>query len=367
MAFQGAVKYPSDLTQDGGPHEKWILLEARSGRHIARDGFVQESAEEVDRTLAAEALYLPTDALKSAMTVGYKDIDLGMAAGKAIETAARTGALQAPTRGGPGMNIDHLKQQVTPILKAGGAAVVGGAVHTALGVLEGLGRTATVGDPRGVIEVIAGGAVNPRTDTAFDAMQYRTHEFTFNLIPRDREEADNIDAILNILHYYSLPSYGDNTSVWNFMIGYPYEFVITMFNQTHLNKIERSVLTGLTVDHAGGDRIAFARESDNRTDYYPAATTLTLSFKEVRLLGRDSKVIFRGGGVGTGAPGIEGDPRDGILDNELTGEPTTVYQDQFDEQRRETNTEFNRRAFSGLEKPTPRASDAGFPWFPWSK
>ena len=78
------------------------------------------------------------------------------------------------------------------------------------------------------------------------------------------------------------------------MIGYPYEFVITMFNETHINKIERSVLTGLRVDHAGGDRIAFAG------NYYPAATTLSLSFKEVRLLGRDSEVILRGGRVGIG-------------------------------------------------------------------
>ena len=365
MSFQRAVKYPRDLTAP--PHEKWILLEAKSGRHIARDGFVGEAGDDPDRTLAAVALYLPTDALKSAMTVGYKDIDLGMAAGKAIERAAREGSLRAPTRGGPGMNIDHLKGQVTGIA---GHAIAGAGVQLGLEKLESIGRLAKIDNPRAVAEVIAGGAVNPRTATAFDAMQYRTHEFTFNLIPRDKEEADNIDAILNILHYYSLPSYGDNTSEWNFMIGYPYEFVITMFNETHINKIERSVLTGLVVDHAGGDRIAFAMDRDNRQmapEYYPAATTLTLSFKEVRLLGRDSKVIFRGGGVGTGAPGIEGDPRDGILDNELTGEPTTVYQDQFDEQRRETNTEFNRRTFSGLVKPTPRASDAGFPWFPWSK
>ena len=352
MPFQGAVKYPSDLTQGGGPHEKWIMFEAKSGRHIARDGFVGEDVPEgndPDRTLATVALYLPTDALKSAHTVGYKDIDLGMAAGKAIETAARTGALQAPTRGGPGMNIDHLKNQVTPILEAGGAAVVGGAVDTALGMLEGLGRLATIGDPRGVIEVIAGGAVNPRTDTAFDAMQYRTHEFTFNLIPRDREEADNIDAILNILHYYSLPSYGDNTSLWNFMIGYPYEFVITMFNQTHLNKIERSVLTGLVVDHAGGDRIAFAMDRDNRQmapEYYPAATTLTLSFKEVRLLGRDSDVIFRGHpGQDARHPGIGDDPREGTLDNPLTEtKPLTTPIN-------ETRAERQRRTFAPIVLP----------------
>ena len=120
------------------------------------------------------------------MAVGYKDIDLGMAAGKAIERAARGGALRAPTRGTPGLNIDHLKQQVGAVIPALGHAIVGGVVQTALGKLEELGRLATVDNPRGVIEVIAGGAVNPRTDTAFDAMQYRTHEFTFNLIPLDK-------------------------------------------------------------------------------------------------------------------------------------------------------------------------------------
>jgi hypothetical protein len=255
------------------------------------------------------ALYLPTDALKSSMTVGYKDIDLGMAAGKAIEAATtRQGSLREPTSGGGGgLSIDNLKS-----LAAGGThGAAGAATKFALGAIESIGSKILIDDPRGTIEVIAGKTVNPRTDTAFDAMQYRTHEFTFNLIPRDKPEADNIDKILNILHYYSLPSYGDNTSMRNFMIGYPYEFVITMFNETHINKIERSVLTGLQVDHAGGDRIAFA------TDYYPAATTLSLSFKEVRLLGRDSEVIFRGGGVGRNAPGIGDDPRLGNTDTKL--------------------------------------------------
>ena len=301
--LQGAIKYPSDLTTP--PHEKWILLEAKSGRHIARDGFVFE-ANGVDSTLAAVALYLPTDALKSAMTVGYKDVDLGMAAGKAIEAATkRGGTLRAPTQqGGGGFSIDKLKNTL-------GQLAVGAATQFAANKLEGLAAS-VIDNPRGVAEIVAGGAVNPRTDTAFDAMQYRTHEFTFNLIPRTKEEADNIDAILNILHFYSLPSYGDNTGM-NFMIGYPYEFVITMFNETHINKIERSVLTGLAVDHAGGDRIAFAK------GYYPAATTLSLSFKEVRLLGRDSHVIFRGGGVGTNAPGIGEDLHgNGIADE---GEP----------------------------------------------
>jgi hypothetical protein len=286
--FRRAYKYPANLTTP--PHEKWILLEAKAGRHIARDGFIAGAPgedSEPDRTLAAVALYLPSDALKSAMSVNYIDIDLGMAAGKAIEDATqRQGTLRAPTQtSGAGFNIETLMASL-------GGLVEGAVTQKALDAVTGLAG-AVIDAPKEAGEIIAGGAVNPRKDTAFSEMQYRTHEFTFNLIPRDEGEADNIDAILNILHYYSLPSYGDGT-LGNFMIGYPYEFVITMFDETHINKIERSVLTGMMVDHAGGDRVAFA------TGYYPAATTLVLSFKEVRLLGRDSEVIFRGGGEGIG-------------------------------------------------------------------
>ena len=273
------AKYPAELGI--APWEKWILFEAKSGRHIARNGFVQESSTVVDRTLASVALYLPTDALKSSMTVAYKTADYGAAAGLAIESATQNqGSLRAPTSGFGGGSL-------TESLIKGFAGAVEGAVQQKLakGVTDLAQQAADI--PPEAFEAAKGGAVNPRTDTMFGNVEYRTHDFTFKLIPRSKEEADAIDTILNVLHFYSLPDYGTGTG--NFFIGYPYEFVITMFKEIHINKIERSVLTSLSVDHAGGDRVAFAG------DYYPAATALTLSFKEVRLLGRDSEVIFRGG------------------------------------------------------------------------
>ena len=273
------AKYPAELGI--APWEKWILFEAKSGRHIARNGFVQESSTVVDRTLASVALYLPTDALKSSMTVAYKQADYGAAAGTAIEEATqRGGSLRAPTRGFGGGSLTE------SLIKGFGAGVVGAIKGKATTIVADAGKAAADIPPE-ALEAAKGGAVNPRTDTMFGNVEYRTHDFTFKLIPRSKEEADAIDTILNVLHFYSLPDYG--TGKGNFFIGYPYEFVITMFKEAHINKIERSVLTSLSVDHAGGDRVAFAG------DYYPAATALTLSFKEVRLLGRDSEVIFRGG------------------------------------------------------------------------
>ena len=287
------AKYPAELGI--APWEKWILFEAKSGRHIARNGFVQESGSVADRTLAAVAMYLPTDAMKSSMTVAYKQADYGAAAGTAIEEATqRGGSLRAPTSGFGGGSLTE------SLLKGFGAGVVGAVKGKAMTIVADAAKAAADIPPE-ALEAAKGGAVNPRTDTMFGNVEYRTHDFTFKLIPRSKEEANAIDTILNVLHFYSLPDYGTGTG--NFFIGYPYEFVITMFKEIHINKIERSVLTSLSVDHAGGDRVAFAG------DYYPAATTLTLSFKEVRLLGRDSEVIFRGG---AGKSTLE-DPRAGTL------------------------------------------------------
>lgn len=289
------AKYPAELGT--APWEKWILFEVRSGRHIARDGFVKESSTNIDRTVASVALYLPANAMKSSMSIGYEDISMGAAAGQAIEGMFQKGKIDEPNVGTGGGILEKLKA-------AGSAGAGAGAGLVQQAGYDALSDVASaVGAAPEVIGALAGGAVNPRTDSVFDAVSYRTHDFDFSLIPRSKTEADSIDTILNILHFYSLPSYGA-AGAGNFFIGYPYEFVITLFTQVtggghHINTIERSVLTNLNVDHAGGDRVAFV---DNRggMEYFPAATKLTLSFKETRLLGRDVNpntgkgVIYRG-------------------------------------------------------------------------
>ena len=159
-----------------------------------------------------------------------------------------------------------------------------------------------------MVQQVIGGVINPRTDLFFKSVEYRTHQFTFTLIPRTIQEAWAIDAILNIFQYYMLPSFGDdsvnaagvpNAPNDSFFIGYPYEFEISMFSQVsgsahHLNSFERSVLTDIRIDHASGNRVAFV-DSYGGNEYFPASTTLSLGFKETRLQGRDKQtVIWRG-------------------------------------------------------------------------
>ena len=292
------AKYPEQLGT--APWEKWILFEVKAGRHIARDGFVGESTTNPDRTVASVALYLPANALKSQMTVNYDDISMGAAAGQAIEGMFQKGLMSEPNVGTGGGILEKLKSA-----GAAGAGLAAGATQQ-----RGYDMLSDVAEKIGAapetIGALVGGAVNPRTDSVFESVSYRTHDFDFSLIPRTSMEAWSIDKILNILHFYSLPSYGAAGALGvagNFFIGYPYEFVITLFTQVtggshHINTIERSVLTNLSVDHAGGDRVAFVDDRGG-VEYFPAATKLTLTFKETRLLGRDVNdkgmgVIFRG-------------------------------------------------------------------------
>jgi hypothetical protein len=233
------------------------------------------------------------------MAIGYRDISMGATAGQAIETAFQKGqgVTTAATVGVGGGILDKLKS-VAEVAGATSGGFFSQAGYDFLSTLAGVIDAAPE-----TIGALAGGSVNPRTDSVFDAVSYRTHDFDFMLIPRSKIEAESIDKILNILHFYSLPSYGAGTA-GNFFIGYPYEFVITLFTQVtggghHINTIERSVLTNLSVDHAGGDRVAFVDDRGGK-EYYPAASRMSLSFKETRLLGRDVNpntekgVIFRG-------------------------------------------------------------------------
>lgn len=309
-------RYPETLCTP--PYEKWMLFEVRTARHIGRTGLSLEGANS-DRTLAACALYLPENALQSTQRIEWVTESYGAAAGAAIEAAFQRGsAPSTPTTQTGGGSIQNLLSSISNISSASSAVAGGVASGAAAFGVSQLTRTIDAAnkaigiDASGSapIEGVLGKTVNPRTDIFFKNVDYRTHNFNFTLIPRTFKEAQEIDNILNLFHFYSLPSYGSGvgTGEGNFFIGYPYEFVITIFTQVqgsqahHLNTIGRSVLTSIEVNHAGGNQVAFVDSVTSKgtlEQYFPAVTTLNLAFKETRLLGRDSdvdkkNVIWRG-------------------------------------------------------------------------
>ena len=269
-------RYPIDIGHP--PHEKQMLFEAKKGRHLGRRGNVGE-AETPDDTVASAALYMPADALNTATAVNWDEREIGIIGGAIIESFA-TG--DPPTSA----NIVEKLKDAIP------AGLGGAAIDVAAKLITPLISTATAGgDGKAILQSMFGQQVDPRLDMLFNRVQYRTHTFTFTLIPRNQREAENINQILNLFQFYMLPKYGggeDDVTVDSFFIGYPYEFDITLITgggksqSPHINKIDRSVLTSCTINHASSQRVAFVGA------YYPASTSLTLDFKEVRLQGRDS-------------------------------------------------------------------------------
>lgn len=303
VAGKPVYKYPADLGNP--PHEKWILFEVRTGRHIGRTGMNMEG-QDADRTLAAVALYLPSGALTSSQGISWQEEAYGAAVGAALERAYQQGKApegQAPAAGSGG--ISSIMSAISGAASGVGAGAASKGVETVTSAIDKINQGAGVSgaNSTAALEGFLGKTVNPRTDVLFKNVDYRTHRMSFKLVPRSYGEALDISRILNVLQYYSLPSYGGAAGETSFFIGYPYEFVITMFSQVsggghHINTIDRSVLQSIEIDHAAGQQVAFVDRRGEK-QYFPVATSLELSFKEVRLRGRDVDVdglnpIFHG-------------------------------------------------------------------------
>ena len=328
------ARYPANLGV--APFEKWMLFEVKFARHIGREGMLVEGKEK-DKTLKSVALYLPPDALNSELSVTYDETgsygNVGGAVVTNIVRALQSGKeVETNPAGAPSNGLldklkryyDNTTRAVTGVAAAAPAGVMNVEYNAATKTLDALGTLLTSSAPNGgasvnsaaIIQNALGIVPNPRTDIFFQDVGYRTHDLSFVFIPRSRKEAQAIDQILNIFQFYMLPSYGADSKDNSYFIGYPYEFVISMFTQHngsshHINTIDRSVLENIQISHATENRVSFVDELGG-IEYYPTSTSLRLRFKEVRKQGRDNQTSIWYGTKNVkpeGFKGENGDPK----------------------------------------------------------
>jgi hypothetical protein len=304
------ARYPADLCSP--PFDKWIMFSAMTGRHVVRSPPVTEH-KTPDVPINSVALYLPNAALASAIVVDYEKNDLGPMVGAAVEFFAQTGtSLFGAKGGGVAGTLDATLRSIQDAGKGALSAISdkGSWVDffkADASQLLAFGMSRLTGDDGTFAAgILSGTKPNPRTDILYNTQDYRTNELDFLLVPRTLQEAKAIDTICYFFNYYMLPRYQStqgltDAKVGAFTVGFPYEFEINMFaagpngtNTTlnHINRIARSVLRGVSIDHAAGGKTAFIKDDG---EFYPVATKLCLSFQEVRLLARDSDEIKRDG------------------------------------------------------------------------
>ena len=131
-----------------------------------------------------------------------------------------------------------------------------------------------------------GEASNPYMEVLFDQMSLRTFTYNFQFAPRNQEEAEEVQKIIQLFRFHMSPELRPNV---NRYVGLPSQFDIHyMFlskdgaasENNYYNRIATCVLTDCKVNYTPDGVKSFE-------DGGPTQTTMILSFKEIELLTKD--------------------------------------------------------------------------------
>ncbi len=114
--------------------------------------------------------------------------------------------------------------------------------------------------------------------------EFRTHDFTFNFFPKNRQEADRVKAILQEFEKGMLPIVNgrqiNSRRLSSPFFKSPRHYTIKFCSgkgkkNAYLFDIKTSVITSMSVNHETQSMVSFHRDSS------PVQTQLTLQFKEI--------------------------------------------------------------------------------------
>ena len=278
-------------------------------------------------------LYITGDALKSTYGQTYADVAMGAVGGalmqspgtdkmyEAIEGGA--GGLASLATGGEGGVFDAFKN-------LGGAAQLGKAGTLAAALKKGQVQAIRKGIGSkfpGVMEALdakRGAVLNPHKALVYQGPGgFRTFSFTYKFSPASLEEAKAAANIVYFFKYHMHPSMDANEPAVgqgarqsgrqaamfkSINLKYPDEFLLEIkprsksqkdkrlkpsdnTQKNPLFRIDRCFLETCVVDYSTDGVPAFFQKDPNDGDRsYPVTTTLTLAFKETKILTREDIV-----------------------------------------------------------------------------
>lgn len=120
------------------------------------------------------------------------------------------------------------------------------------------------------VTVGAGVARNPYLAAAFEGVNFKTHNFSWNIVPKNKKESDTLRSIISAFRNAMLP--GENKL--KHFYDYPKQFGITLSDNKYLFDIKTSVLTSFDVNfHGKGAQYHYPTNA-------PIEVTLNASFLE---------------------------------------------------------------------------------------
>ena len=218
------------------------------------------------------AIYLPPN-VQDTTSAGYNDMQTGMV-GYALT-------------GGMGVLGDIGSRDIEAAARklAGGLGtfIRESATKLAAGVVESI--TESEGAVQGFNRLF-GQANNPYLEVLFDSMALRTFTYNFTFAPRNQEETDEAQRIIQVFRFHMAPEVQGGQSRFltlpsEFDIHYMYQSKSGVASENdYYNKIGTCVLTSCDVNYTPGAVKSFK-------DGAPTKITMSLTFKETDALTKD--------------------------------------------------------------------------------
>ena len=235
----------------------------------------------------AIALYMPAT-VNVTYGANYTDTEIGGLAA----TAAR--AMSAAQEGGKGLTgIDKglavLKSIKNELLSDATTQEAIDAITKMM--LSAAGAIPGAQGARELYEMNQGFIMTNRMELAFKGLPKRAFQYTFKMIPKSEQEAEQVKNIVSAFKMNMLPeamaSGDDKTKYTSKRLKMPNTFDIRYMyvskENEYLHKISTCVLENMNVTY-GGDR--YKTFDGNEKGAPPVETTLTLNFKEMELITR---------------------------------------------------------------------------------
>ena len=218
------------------------------------------------------AIYLPPN-VQDSLGATYNDTETGMlgfaaAAGLDFSNAVGAKDYEAAANALVGGAAGVLTE---------GAKKAGAALAETLAGAEGAA---------GLVNRVFGQADNPYVEVLFQAMEVRTFTYNFTFAPRNEEETQDVQEIIQLFRFHMVPELQGGQSRF---LTLPSEFDIhymyigkdgTNTENEYYNKIATCVCTNVTVDYTPGKVSSFS-------DGAPTQITMALTFKETETLTKD--------------------------------------------------------------------------------
>ena len=158
------------------------------------------------------------------------------------------------------------------------------------GLANLLSAVPSLGGAREAIEMSMGQIVSDRMELAFKGLEKRAFSYTFKMMPKSKEEADEVRNIVNKFKFHMLPEMVDQNTRGRLM-KYPDTFNIEYMWQgkqnSYINKVSECYLESMDVSY-GGDR--YRTFEGNEEGAPPVETSITLNFKEIELITRERAI-----------------------------------------------------------------------------